>query len=247
MLTIAVCDDEESEREQTAALVSGFLAQHPGLEGRVSLFEDAASLVDSVRQGHSFDLYILDILMPQLSGIDAARQLRELGDRGILIYLTTSRDFAVESYETEAFYYLLKPVTAERLDQVLTKATASLAEKPQENLLITGHSGLCRVPYDQILYVELVDRAMLFHLADGSTVSSCILREPFSTAVKPLLEDPRFLLCGSSFAINLQRIKAIGKLETLFTTGSTISLPRSQHRTVKLKWMEYWLNQSSQL
>lgn len=119
MLRIAVCDDEIKELNQTEKLLNAYLQAHPQLNGQVSTFSDAKSLLAQREvQGH-FDLYVLDIIMPEMSGIETGRQLRALGDHGEIIFLTNSNEFAADSYDVRAFFYLLKPVEKDKLFQVM--------------------------------------------------------------------------------------------------------------------------------
>ena len=113
MLRIAICDDEEKHLKQTAELLNTYLQSRPDLQGQVELFPSGGSLLERVEEDRSFDLYVLDILMPELSGIDTGRRLRTLGEGGEIIYLTSSNDFAADSYDVRAFFYseLCKKVT----------------------------------------------------------------------------------------------------------------------------------------
>lgn len=115
MLQIAICDDEEIQLRQTAALVNTYLRARPGVSGRIAMFQSGADLLERVQSVSGFDLYVLDILMPAMSGIDVGRRLRALGEGGEIVYLTSSNDFAADSYDIRAFFYLLKPVEQEKL------------------------------------------------------------------------------------------------------------------------------------
>ena len=107
MLRIAICDDEENQLRKTAALLEDYLRIRPECSGQVETFLAGETLLKRAEAAGGFDLYILDILMPDLSGIDVGRKLRQLENGGEIIYLTTSNDFAADSYEVQAFFYLL--------------------------------------------------------------------------------------------------------------------------------------------
>lgn len=126
MLRIAVCDDQETQLHETAALLDAYLRARPGLSGQVESFFSGGELLVRAKDVGGFDLYILDILMPGLNGIDTGRRLRQLGDGGEIIYLTTSNDFAADSYDVHAFFYLLKPVEERHFFQVLDGAIEKL-------------------------------------------------------------------------------------------------------------------------
>ena len=185
---------------------------------------------------------MLDVIMPRLSGIDLGVKLRELGDDAPIIYLTTSPDYAVDSYLAQAFYYLLKPPDTAQLHQVLDRATALLQKKKASSVPVKTKGGLRLVPLDELLYVELVGRAARYYLADGEAIDSMTLQGPFGAAMGTLLGDPRFVLCGSSFAVNLHHVTAVGKGELTIRGGRRIPLSRGLSDGVKKRWAAYWLN-----
>lgn len=126
MVRIAICDDEEKQLEQTAALLNMYLQSRSGLHGQIETFCSGGELLARAESAGGFDLYVLDILMPELSGIDTGRRLRALGEGGEIVYLTCSNDFAADSYDVRAFFYLLKPVEQEKLFLVLDGAVEKL-------------------------------------------------------------------------------------------------------------------------
>ena len=103
-MNIAVCDDESQQLQQAVELMQAYLHSHPALSGQIHPFESGQELLSKVENSGGFDLYILDIIMPELNGIQTGIRLRELGAGGEIIYLTTSTDYAVDSYTVQAFF-----------------------------------------------------------------------------------------------------------------------------------------------
>lgn len=242
MLRIAICDDEAQYVHQTAKLVQEYLGGRPDLSGQVFPFRLGRELLCQVEETGGFDLYLLDIIMPGLNGIQTGRQLRQLGDGGEIVYLTTSADYAVDSYSVRAFFYLLKPLEKDRLFQVLDAAVKKLNERRGKAVLITTKDGPRRVLLDQILYVERVGRSLRY-FCSGGAVDSMSLRVPFHAAVEPLLSDPRFCQCGSSFAFNLQHVTGVSGQEVLLDSGGTAAIPRASVAPFKHAWGRFWLEE----
>ena len=241
MLRIAICDDEKAELEKTSSMLSDYSNVNTDHQFAITYFESGVDLIDEIDRGYDADIYILDILMPDMSGIEVGSALRNKGRKGQIIYLTSSRDYGIESYETDALHYLLKPVTKAQLDAVLDKAIKRISSYRKSIFMVNTQAGIYRVNLDNLLYADQSERAMHFYLKNGDVITSCILREPFANAVRPLLEDSRFMLCGSSFALNLQEIVQIHKEEVLFSTGIKIKLPKTLQKNAKQQWMQYWL------
>ncbi len=180
--------------------------------------------------------------MPGLNGIQTGRQLRQLGGGGEIVYLTTSPDYAVDSYSVRAFFYLLKPLEKGRLFEVLDAAVNKLNDRRSKAVLITTRDGPRRLLLDQILYVERVGRSLRY-FCSGGAVDSMSLRLPFHAAVEPLLADPRFCQCGSSFAFNLQHVTGVSGQEVLLDSGESVAIPRVSVAPFKHAWGRFWLEE----
>ena len=191
MLRFAVCDDNEKELKQALALLEDYLLSRPGLAGRAEAFSSCAALLEKVHTAGGFDLYLLDILMPGQNGIETGRRLRALGDGGEIVYLTNSNDFAADSYEVGAFFYLLKPVSRERLFEVLDRAVQRQRERQGSAVVVSTAQGPRRILLEHIRYAERVGRRVRYYCTDG-TVDSQSIRLPFREAAAPLLADRRF-------------------------------------------------------
>ena len=245
VLRIAICDDEEKQLNQTTSMLEDYLSSRLDISGQVEGFLSGEALLKRVKEHGSFDLYILDIIMPGLSGIDAGILLRDIGEDGEIVYLTTSNDFAADSYDVRAFFYLLKPVKREKLFQVLDKALENLSRRRSEGIFVRTAGGSCRILFDRIRYVERIGRYIRYYCTDG-TVDSQSIRTSFKEATAPLLADPRFCLCGVSFVLNFQHITGVRGKTALLDNGQTVTLPRTTATTFKKAWGNYWLTETNE-
>ena len=128
MIKIAICDDETAFLTELCAMLRSWAASRE-LVLQLFPFTNGDKLIAACEESPA-DLVILDIMMPFPGGMDTAKALRQKESHVPLIFLTSSPEFALESYEVRAFWYLLKPVSEERLfsvlDQWLTSMQASL-------------------------------------------------------------------------------------------------------------------------
>ena len=244
MLRIAICDDEEKQLHQTAALVNAYFQSRPGISGQVETFTSGAALVARAEDISGFDLYVLDILMPELSGIDTGRRLRALGQGGEIVYLTSSNDFAADSYDVHAFFYLLKPVGEAKLFQVLDGAVEKLNRRRSSAVVVTTGDGPRRILLERIRYVERVGRCMRYYCTDA-TIDSQTIRVSFREAAASLLADQRFYLCGASFVLNFQHVTGVNGQAALLDNGQAVSLPRTAATEFKKAWGDYWLTETN--
>ena len=239
MLRIAICDDEETQLGQTLALLEAYLRSRPGLNGQAEAFRSGGALLARAEELDGFDLYVLDILMPEHSGIDTGRRLRALGDGGEIIYLTSSNDFAADSYDVQAFFYLLKPVETQKFFQVLDGAVEKLNRRRNSAIVVNTAEGPRRILLEHIRYAERVGRRVRYSCT-GGTVDSQTIRVPFREMTAPLLADRRFYLCGASFVLNFQHVTGVQGQSALLDDGQVIPLPRAA-ADFKRAWGHYWL------
>ena len=244
MLRIAICDDEENQLNQTSALLNTYLRSRSGLNGQVETFQSSRALLARAAEEGGFDLYVLDILMPELSGIDAGRRLRALGGGGEIIYLTCSNDFAADSYDVRAFFYLLKPVEEGKLFQVLDGAREKLNRRRSNAVMVSTADGPRRILLEHIRYVERVGRCIRYYCTDG-VVDSQTIRVSFREAAAPLLADRRFYLCGASFVLNFQHVAGVSGQNALLDDGQAVALPRMAAADFKKAWGNYWLTEAN--
>lgn len=242
MLRIALCDDEEKQLNQAAAMLNTYLNSRPDLGGQMETFQSGSALLTRVEDAGGFDLYVLDILMPELSGIDTGHRLRALGDGGEIIYLTTSNDFAADSYDVRAFFYLLKPVNEGKLFQVLDGAVENLNRRRRRSIVVTTADGPRRIMLERIRYVERVGRCMRYYCTE-TIIDSQTIRVSFREATAALLADSRFCLCGASFVLNFQHVTGVNGQTALLDNGQTVVLPRTAATDFKKAWGNYWLEE----
>lgn len=155
---IAVCDDQAEELSALTALLDQWQAErHFPL--RYHTFRSAAGMLD-VAQSERFSLYLLDVMMPGIDGMDAAREIRTFDDAADIVFLTSSPGFAYESYGVRALEYLLKPISGGLLFPVLDKLMLR-EQRPQDGLTLKAGATLVRVPFSRLSYVEVTESSLL--------------------------------------------------------------------------------------
>lgn len=189
-LSIAICDDDAWHVQRIVHFVQEYLRLHRELSGQIHTFQRGQELLYQAEETGGFDLYLLDIIMPELNGIQTGQQLRELGNGGEIIYLTISPDYAIDSYSVHAFYYLLKPLDRDRLFDVLDAAVEKLDSRRDKAILVTTKDGPRRILLDQILYVERVGRSLRYVVAalqkqvgQGEHLSCALIQRKVSAVI----------------------------------------------------------------
>ena len=199
MLRIAVCDDSLEFRTQINTLLNSWST--PSCTLVTEVFEDG----DALLQAHTeapFDIIFLDIIMPLLNGIETAREIREGNKQVKIVFLTSSPEFAVESYTVKANNYLLKPVNSQALHQCLNELIEEL-DGISRHITIKSSAAVHQVRVRDIEYLESQNKHVLVVLADGRTILSSDPLYSFETSLR--LEDG-FFKCSRSYIVNLHHI-----------------------------------------
>lgn len=241
MLQIAICDDEVEELEHTLALTAAYFARRPDVDAHIRHFQSSYDLMECIKDRGRFDLYLLDCIMPVMDGIGLGRFIRQTDPNAALVYLTSSTEFAASSYRVKALDYLLKPVSAEDLEPVLAEAVRRMEREEAEALPVKTREGVAAVPPGKLMYVEALNRAYTYHMADGRTVESITLRESFDTALAPLLSDGRFYKAGASFLVNLHYAVKISAEGFAMRDGRLIPLSRGSYPRAKRAYLDFLL------
>jgi len=217
---IAVCDDQAAALNALTGLLDAWQAERK-VSFQYKTFRNAIELLDAAEK-ERFSLYLLDVMMPGTNGMAAAREIRGFDTTAEIVFLTSSPDFAFESYSVHARDYLLKPIRAEQLFPLLDRLSLR-EQQPQNGLTLKSGATLTRIPYSQLVYVEVIRKHLYFTLTDGSV---CETPGALSDYEAQLLTQPQFLRVGRSYIVNVMQIKELSPAGIVTFSGKQIPVPR---------------------
>ena len=240
IVRIAVCDDMSVHTSHILKLLDGYQKKRPGIKLDPYSFDSGNKLLESINAGQLFDIYLLDIIMPEPNGIDLAHKIRLFDEDVPLVFLTQSSNYALDAFGVSAIQYILKPVNPIKLYSILDKIIASRKSEKDSFLTVTTSEGhTVTLLYSSIIEVESFNRALLFHLEGGETVKSKTIRTSFRQAVSKLLEDKRFLSFHQSFVINMTYVLEIRNRFFVMKNGMEISIPKPKYSATKKAYLNY--------
>lgn len=239
MLQIAICDDEIRELEYTYQMCEIYREHHPELDINIRKFASSYDLLEAVKTRGRYDVYLLDILMPDFNGIEIGTAIRQKDNAAILIYLTSSPDYALASYQVNAQGYLMKPLDEVVFMEVLDKAVERLDAEEKKRLLIRTAGGAESIAYSKILYIEYYKHRMFAHLVNDNVVESIVYRESFDQLSSKLMQDRRFLKISASYIVNMQHIQRVTSRSFEMVNGEILTISRmySQARSAYLDYI----------
>lgn len=236
MIHIAICDDSKQERQILAALFKRYQELH-ATPLQIHIFQNGFSLLDAIDQGKRFDITILDILMPGENGIEIARNIRASGTDTEIIFLTSSPEYAVDSYEVKAQNYLLKPVTEEKFFTSIDSILAELDEKDTASFIIyTTEKQYSRIRVSSLVYGEVTHRTITLHLADQTMISAVMTFTEFQDILKAY---PDFIYPHRSYAVNMNYIQYVTKSDIILTDGQKIPLSRNNYTKISEQFLNF--------
>ncbi|MCI8371832.1 MAG: response regulator transcription factor [Lachnospiraceae bacterium] len=240
MLKLAICDDDPLDLKKTVTLIQQWQFRPNLPEIRIRSFHSPYQLLDCTAQGEEFDIFLLDILMPEMTGITLGEQLLDRYCDPLIIYLSTSRDYYSEAFGVYAFNYLCKPISQNSLFPVLDKIARRYEKRRDHVFLLKTSEGLLPIPFHTIVYAELLAHVCHFHLSDGRVVKSQYLRLGFHQFLAPLLEQENFIKTHTSFVVNLAFSSSLTNSTLALTEGSMVPVSRSFCAQVQREYMNYW-------
>ena len=159
MIRIAICDDDPSCVTTIRRAVQNW-AEKSDLSVSISVFQNADDLLLHF-QTSACDIILLDVIMPLLNGMETAYEIRKEDPSVKILFLTSSPEFAVESYEVHASGYLLKPIQTDKLERVLMECVRSLALEPT-SIVVRTLFGFQKISLQSIECVEAQNKKVVF-------------------------------------------------------------------------------------
>ncbi len=238
-MKIAICDDDIISRELISLLLKEYITEKE-LDISFSVYTYGDDLLDDTRKIGGFDIYILDVMMPDMNGIELGLTLRNAGFDGKILYLTFSEDYAIDAFKAKAFNYIVKPVKKNTFFSAMDEVIASVVPTAEKNLIVKTKEGSIKLSFDSILYADLNKRAITYHLVSEKNIEGTTIRVTFAEAVQELLQDERFVLCGASMVVNLHHINMVENDAILFRNGSKAYIGKRICRELRTIWADFW-------
>lgn len=221
MLSIAICDDEAMQCLRMAGMVRKILDEMKILHN-IRQFNSGKELLCAEED---FDIIFLDIMMRGIDGMRTAKLLRKrMKKEEILIFISASREYALEAFEVEAFWYLLKPVDEKKLRMVLQKIIGKTEKEMQEFILVSKERQKKKLFLNNIYYFEIRGRTIDVHGADGIFT----YYEQIGNLEK-MLQKKGFFRCHKSYLVNLKYVESYTRQEILMDNGERIMIAKRRY------------------
>lgn len=238
MYQVAICDDEETEIAKIRRCLSDWQIRHPDYVLEMECFTSVKNLIGLFREGrYAPDVLFLDVYLPEVSGIAVARDIRDMGYKGEIVFITTSQEHALEAFGVNALQYLVKPVETQRLLLVLDTLFVSGRKKRRDCILLRIDGRVCRVSVDDIVYCEAKGKNQCLHLLHD-------VRQQLHMSmleIYGMLSDwQEFVRVGVSYIVNLDHVDSLNAQQVCLDNGENIFLPRGAYQPLREQYFHYY-------
>lgn len=235
MIKIAFCDDDCTVLHELRLLLDRYRAQrNKTIAERV--FHSPLDLLAEIERGTRFDILFLDILMPGENGVSVASEIRNVDRNVKIIFLTSSDEFAVQSYKVNAFYYQLKPVCQENFFRLMDSVLSRCETEEEGSLILSCKNGITRLRPSQIEYCEVIHRTLFIHLTSGEVLESI---GSLNELAERLAEYGGFFRPHRSYLVNLKYVQSLSYRAVTMSDSVEIPLPRGKYNEIKNAFLDY--------
>lgn len=234
MVHIAICDDEKYMSDKIRAMVSAFF-RRKNMDIEISQFSSGKEVLEYDR---TIDILFLDIQMNGMGGMETARKLRRSKFRGVLIFITVLKEMVFQSFEVQAFDYLVKPIEERQFEKTMERLLASMKNAGEASLLVQKGYESRIISFEEIVFCEIIDRKVYLHLASSEVVDFYERIENLEMRL-----DSRFFRCHRSFLINLKYLKSYKNGIAYMENDKEIPVSRLRSKEfsgVILRYMKEW-------
>lgn len=222
VIRVAICEDDESYATQLLSFLSEY-QKETGASLKTDLFRDGQQLLFNYKT--DYDILLLDIEMPKMNGVDAAKEIRKLDPSVTILFVTNMAQYALEGYTVQAKAYLLKPLNYYGFYLEMESAIAALKSRSTDYLLVSTEDGTVKLPAGRVVYIETDGHDLLYHTTDDKTYRSRSSMKDADAKLSAL----SFARSSVSYLVNLAYVTQVSG-DTVTVNGSTLPLSRNKRK-----------------
>ena len=226
-MRVLVCEESMFERTILETRLHRYF-EFVSVSYEIYCYENGNALLEAIRHGIEFDVVFLSLYMEGKTGLEIAKELRIMGCKTEIIFTTSDDEYVLDNYDFDTTACLRK-----NQEEVFFLCLDEIRKRQQKkNYTIVKRSGMVKIPYADILFVESSNTKCIFHLLDG--VQYTIYEHLGNIELE--LEDKRFLRCHQSYLVNMDYVRQVEKSFELIT-GDIVCI--RQHNIKAIKQMYY--------
>lgn len=229
-MRVAIIDDEKAALNLLSSYISSFAADN-NINIEVSAFCNAEEFLQNYNM--TYDIVCMDVEMPGLNGIEAAKELRMIDNKVVLMFITNMAQYAIKGYEVEAVDFILKSVSYEDFSMKFHKALRYVERNKDKKITLTTSEGIVNVYISDIYYIEVMRHYLIYHTAIGKFTVRGVLKE-----VEEKLSAYNFVRSNHCYLVNLKHIKSINGYD-MKIADDELKISRSKKNDLMVRFAMY--------
>ncbi len=234
MLRVAICDDEKILVDIEE--IAGRFFRLNCIDNKITTYQSSENLQYDLQDGVVYDLFLLDIEMPEIHGMELAKEICERIPSAKIIFITSHLEYAITAYEYSVFRYIQKTMLHEKLFLALEDYYKLYALEKNEYYMIEIKNYLEKIPYRSIFYILKEGKYSVLYLEGERTVS---VRKPLKQVFEELGQE-YFYFADRGCIINLANVVGMDTGKILFPEQQNVTINKTNWIEFKENLLSFW-------
>lgn len=234
-LNIAICDDNKDDIE---LLKNHIMQYNIETENNIitSSFSSSNEFINSCNT-HIYNVVLLDIEMPEINGMDLAKQLRTKSDDVFIIFTTSYPEYMHESFEVQPFQYLIKPINYKSICTLLENVIKKITRSTKNVVIVDTEGEKQFIPLDDILYISSIKGKKIYIRYQLTTAE--LITKGTLVDIESFLNDKGFISPSRGYIVNLRHIRSINSEYILLKNGFKTPISRRRLKVLQQIYAKY--------
>lgn len=233
-MRIAIVDDKEEILSLNEQLIS-LCSQQNQFFVEIDTYASGENLLYELKEGKIYDLFLLDIEMPEMSGLTLAKMIREITDYAYIVFITSYLQYAIRGYEVKAYRYILKDDLKEKLSETVLDIHKKIEEEKNEYYIIDTNSHYEKILYRDIIYMLKENKDTIFVTKKGGSR----IRKPLAKVYREI-NHSAFIYANKGIVINIPKINSLKSGILQMEDGTEFQVSRTHLKELKEEIRDYW-------
>ncbi len=235
-MRIAICDDSTESLKQIKDIVTKTYKEML-IKMEILCYQDGQVLLDEMKQDEwGIDLFLLDIDMPKLSGLEVAERIRGRNKECILMFVSSYENYVFDTFVYNPFRFIRKGKLQQELPIALHAAVAAYQKNMKRYVVVHCDEGMVRIEESEIMYFDMVKRQIRICLIDGRVFHTWRTMKELQQELSP----EHFSKIHSGCVVNLKYVSSYAGCDITLDNGKCLTASRGGMRTFKEELSRYW-------
>lgn len=225
MIRVVICEDQIEQQKVLKNYLESILIDYTN-SYEILIYQSGEELLNNYPE--NVDIFLLDIQMDNITGMDVARKIRKIDENSVeIIFITSLIEYIQEGYEVRAYRYLIKPIKYDDLKIHITNCIKEI-EQNDKYLIIKVKDGIKKIKHNQITYIEIQKKDMVIHTVNGDYLIKNTMDN-----IESEIDNINFCRCHKSFLLNLEYVDSIKQYCAILENREEVPISRHRFKDIK--------------